>query len=203
MQASLFGLAPPSVDPTFRGARRLPLSGGAWVEHVPSWLTGHQRVFDALHAATGWRSLRREMYGHEVDVPRLVARLPDDGPVPPVLLAARDALGRRYGRPLHGLSANLYRTGHDSVAWHGDRLGPLRPDTVVAILSTGGPRRFLLRPRGGGAASLRFVLGEGDLLVMGGSCQDTWEHCVPKATQAAPRISVMFRERLPGDANRP
>ena len=69
---------------------------------------------------------------------------------------------------------------------------------MVAILSLGAPRAFLLRPRGGGRVgpSLRFEVGHGDLLVMGGSCQRTWEHAVPKTAQAVgPRISVQFRPR--------
>jgi alkylated DNA repair dioxygenase AlkB len=66
---------------------------------------------------------------------------------------------------------------------------------MVAIVSLGAPRALLLRPRGGGTA-LRRNLGHGDLLVMGGNCQRTWEHAVPKAAAAAgPRISVQFRPR--------
>ena len=132
------------------------------------------------------------MYEQIVDVPRLVATLPDDGPGHPVLLQAADALSRRYGLALTRLSLAYYRDGRDSVAWHGDRLGRLVDDTVVAILSLGQPRRFLLRPAGGGA-SRAFDLGWGDLLVMGGTCQRTWQHAVPKMTLAGPRMSVQFR----------
>ena len=64
---------------------------------------------------------------------------------------------------------------------------------MVAIISLGSPRQFLLRPRGGGA-TIRHVLGHGDLIVMGGSCQRTWEHAIPKtARPVGPRISVQFR----------
>lgn len=107
----------------------------------------------------------------------------------------------------------LYRSGRDSVAWHGDTRGRSRyTDTMVAIVSFGSPRPLLLRPRvaGGagtvragtsrvgtdrvGSASLRFPLGHGDLIVMGGSCQRTWEHAVPKtARPVGPRVSVQFR----------
>jgi alkylated DNA repair dioxygenase AlkB len=82
------------------------------------------------------------------------------------------------------------------VAWHGDTIGRgMTEDTMVAIVSLGAPRSLLLRRRGGGRA-LRHELGHGDLLVMGGSCQRTWEHAVPKTTRAAgPRISVQFRPR--------
>lgn len=90
----------------------------------------------------------------------------------------------------------FYRDGRDSVAWHGDRIGRGRShDTIVAIVSFGSARKLLLRPKGGGE-TLTHRLGHGDLLVMGGSCQRTWEHAVPKTTRpVGPRISVQFRPR--------
>jgi alkylated DNA repair dioxygenase AlkB len=132
------------------------------------------------------------MYERVVDVPRLVAELPEDGPGHPILERAAEVLSSHYGLPLPRISLADYRDGRDSVAWHGDRLGRLIDDTVVAILSLGEPRRFLLRPVAGGP-SRAFELGWGDLLVMGGSCQRTWQHAVPKAAQAGPRMSVQFR----------
>ena len=92
----------------------------------------------------------------------------------------------------------FYRDGRDSVAWHGDTIGRgATEDTMVAILSLGEARPLLLRPRGGGSGETRrYVLGHGDLLVMGGSCQRTWEHAVPKSARpTGPRISVQFRPR--------
>ena len=65
----------------------------------------------------------------------------------------------------------------------------------MAIVSLGAPRRFLLRPAGGGT-SRAFDLGWGDLLVMGGTCQRTWEHAVPKMASAKPRMSVQFRPEV-------
>jgi alkylated DNA repair dioxygenase AlkB len=60
-------------------------------------------------------------------------------------------------------------------------------------VSFGSPRTLLLRPRTGGPSSA-FALGHGDLLVMGGSCQRTWEHAVPKTSKpVGPRVSVQFR----------
>ena len=139
------------------------------------------------------------MYDREVYVPRLVCFYGDGAPLPdPVLDQAREALTAHYGHELRepfvtaGLC--LYRDGRDSVAWHGDRTGRgSAEDTMVAIVSLGAPRALMLRPRGGGPA-LRRSLGHGDLLVMGGSCQRTWEHAVPKTSGATgPRISVQFR----------
>ena len=108
-------------------------------------------------------------------------------------------LDRHYyaqlGEPFRTAGLCLYRDGRDSVAWHGDRIGrSSTEDTMVAIVSIGAPRALLLRRRGGGPVEVRHELGHGDLLVMGGSCQRTWEHCIPKtARPTGPRISIQFR----------
>jgi alkylated DNA repair dioxygenase AlkB len=196
LQPTLFGGAEPRLDPELGGVRRLTLTHRAWVDHLPGWLEGHEAVFDALWRGTSWHHQRRFMYEREVDVPRLVAELPADGPGHPVLALAWEALSRYYGQRLERISLACYRDGRDSVAWHGDRMGPLIDDTVVAILSVGAPRRFLLRPARGGP-SRAFDLGWGDLLVMGGACQRSWQHAVPKASLAEPRISIQFRPDVP------
>jgi alkylated DNA repair dioxygenase AlkB len=152
---------------------------------------GAGALFEALVAAAPWGSHQRPMYDRLVLEPRLTTKQWDDPPAPVVELGR--ALSERYGLDLGVVSANLYRDGHDSVAWHGDRVGRKRAETVVAIVSLGAARRFLLRPKGGGA-SIRLVPEPGDLLVMGGTCQRTFEHCVPKCAAAGPRVSVMFRE---------
>ncbi len=195
MQPSLFDLGAPTFDPTFRGVRRIDLGLGAWVEYAPRFLVGHAEVFRELRDGMRWQARRRPMYDRIVDVPRLLARLPQDGPVPPVLDQISHVLCRRYQRPLTRLAAAFYRDGADSVAPHGDRLTN-REQAVVAVLSLGEPRRFLLRPASSDATvgGHDFSLGWGDLLVMGGTCQDTWRHGVPKAAFAGPRISVQFRE---------
>jgi alkylated DNA repair dioxygenase AlkB len=132
------------------------------------------------------------MYERLVDVPRLFASVPEDGEGHPLIGEMADALSGHYGRPLREVSLAAYRNGRDSVAFHGDRLGRHKDDAIVAIASLGAPRRFLLRPAGGGP-SLAFALGRGDLLVMGGTCQRTWEHAVPKVAHAGLRMSVQFR----------
>jgi alkylated DNA repair dioxygenase AlkB len=197
-QISLFGAGEPRVDPGLHGLRHLELGAGAWVDHLPGWLEGHAALFEALRRTTRWEHHRRQMYERVVDVPRLVAELPADGPGHPVLEQAAEVLSRRYGLARARTSLAYYRDGRDSVAWHGDRLGRLVDHTVVAILSLGEPRRFLLRPAAGGA-SRAFDLGWGDLLIMGGTCQRTWQHAVPKTALAGPRISVQFRPDA-GDA---
>jgi len=179
--------------------RRHTLSRGAWVDHLPGWVDGSEVILDTLLHEVDWRAERREMYERVLDVPRLLRWYGGDEPLPPPLLTeARQQLTTHYaaelGEPFVTAGMCLYRTGQDSVAWHGDTNGrSSRFDTMVAIVSFGSPRPLLLRPRGGGS-SLRFPLGHGDLIVMGGSCQRTWEHAVPKtARPVGPRVSVQFR----------
>lgn len=184
------------------GARRTVLGAGAWVDHLPSWLTGADALFERLAADVPWHAERRRMYEREVAVPRLLAFYGEADPLPhPALAGARDLLSRHYapelGEPFTTAGLCLYRDGRDSVAWHGDRTGrSAAEDTMVAILSVGDPRDLALRPRDGGPTLLRLPLGHGDLVVMGGSCQRTMEHAIPKtARPVGPRISVQFRTR--------
>src|SRR6201986_1018510 len=179
--------------------RRTRLDRGAWVDLRRSWLTGAGPVFERLSERAGrvpWRAEKRHMYDKVVAVPRLLCFYGEEAPLPdPVLTAAREALNAHYARaprePFRPAGLCLYRDGRDSVAWHGDTIGRGRTqDTMVAILSLGTPRPLLLRPRvKAGGAALRVELGDGDLLVRGGSCQRPWEHAVPKTSQpVGPRI---------------
>ncbi|MEV0246486.1 alpha-ketoglutarate-dependent dioxygenase AlkB [Nocardia sp. NPDC050712] len=181
--------------------RRTVLSRGAWVDVLPGWLSGADVLFERLVAAVPWQAERRPMYDRVVDVPRLLRFYGEAEELPdPVLGDARSALSEHYraelGEPFRTAGMCYYRDGRDSVAWHGDTIGRgSTHDTMVAIVSVGAPRALALRPRGGGEA-LRFPVGHGDLLVMGGSCQRTWEHAVPKTRKpAGPRISIQFRPR--------
>jgi len=194
VQRTLFGYDAPSIDGAFTTVKRTELSQGAWVEYAPEWVSGQAALFDALSGGTTWRTIQEKLYDKIVDAPRLVATLPEDGPGHQVLEVARRALSERYGVEFERVSLALYRDGKDSVAWHGDRVARTMEATFVATISLGGPRRMLLRPRGGGP-STRFDVGLGDLIVMGGTCQRTWQHSIPKATRAEPRIAVMFRPR--------
>ena len=202
LQASLFDdTEVPALGP-LGDLVRTPLAHGAWVDVRPGWVAGSDSLFERLVADVPWYAERRQMYDRVVDVPRLLCFYGEDEPLPePLLARARDVLSEHYadelGEPFRTAGLCLYRGGGDSVAWHGDRIGRGRDeDTMVAIVSLGTPRRLLLRPRAGGGPTVRFTLGHGDLLVMGGSCQRSWEHCVPKTNRpVGPRISVQFRPR--------
>ncbi|MFF3378701.1 alpha-ketoglutarate-dependent dioxygenase AlkB [Streptomyces sp. NPDC002680] len=200
LQGSLFDQTDELRLGALTGMRRTTLGHGAWIDELPGWLGGADALFEQLAAEVPWRAERRKMYDQVVDVPRLLAFYGEGDELPhPVLARARDALGAHYaaelGEPFTTAGLCYYRDGRDSVAWHGDRFGRgAREDTMVAILSVGAPRDLLLRPMRGGGETVRRPLGHGDLIVMGGSCQRTWEHAVPKSTRATgPRISVQFR----------
>ncbi|MGW1770451.1 alpha-ketoglutarate-dependent dioxygenase AlkB [Streptomyces sp. NPDC002104] len=202
LQGSLFDQGDEIRLGPLAGARRTRLGAGAWVDHLPGWLTGADALFERLAADVPWHAERRQMYDREVAVPRLLAHYGErDGLPHPTLTEARAELSRHYapelGEPFVTAGLCLYRDGRDSVAWHGDRTGrSATEDTMVAILSVGDPRDLVLRPRDGGPTLLRLPLGHGDLVVMGGSCQRTMEHAVPKtARPVGPRISVQFRPR--------
>ncbi|MFF4586472.1 alpha-ketoglutarate-dependent dioxygenase AlkB [Streptomyces sp. NPDC001388] len=203
LQGSLFDQTEePRLGP-LTGLRRTALGSGAWIDALPGWLTGSDTLFEHLVTEVPWRAERRKMYDNVVAVPRLLAFYAADEDLPhPLLTEARRALSAHYaeelGEPFVTAGLCYYRDGRDSVAWHGDRIGRgALEDTMVAILSVGAPRDLLLRPaHGHGGETVRRPLGHGDLIVMGGSCQRTWEHCVPKSARAAgPRISVQFRPR--------
>src|SRR3954471_21337023 len=123
MQCALFGTGSPRFDAALPGVRRITLSDGAWVEHHPSWLEGHEQDFEALQREAAWQRQRRVMYEREVDVPRLVARAPEDGPTGKLLRTLAQTLSSRYRRCFDSISCAHYRNGNDSVAFHGDKLG--------------------------------------------------------------------------------
>ncbi|GAA5067391.1 alkylated DNA repair dioxygenase AlkB [Thermocatellispora tengchongensis] len=182
--------------------RRTPLAHGAWIDVRRGWMGGADALFERLADTVPWHAERRKMYDRVVDVPRLLKFYDEGEPLPdPALDAAMAALNEHYGpelgEPFRTVGLCFYRDGRDSVAWHGDRIGRGgTEDTMVAIVSVGTPRSLLLRPAGGGGPTIRHDLGHGDLIVMGGSCQRTWEHAIPKTSRpTGPRISIQYRPR--------
>lgn len=203
MQSSLFD----AVDEQQAGFRalgsleRTVLGDGAWIDVLPCWLSGADALFERLVHEVPWRAERRRMYDRTVAVPRLLCHYDEHDPLPhPALSTALTTLSEHYlvelGEPFRTAGLCYYRDGRDSVAWHGDTIGRgAREDTMVAILSLGAPRTLALRSRRGGPV-VRRGLGHGDLIVMGGTCQRTWEHAIAKtARPVGGRISVQFRPR--------
>ncbi len=194
----LDGAAPgPSIDPSFAALVRDALDETAWIDACQGWVRGAATLFEVLVESAPWAQRTVPMYGRMVDEPRLVAMYgcPGVAPMPAVMSEMAEALSERYGREFDSVGAALYRDGHDSVAWHGDRIPPSIVNPVVAIVSLGSPRTLRVRPtpprRDPPARS--FPLAAGDLVVMGGSSQRTWQHSIPKVAGAGARISLQFR----------
>lgn len=193
-QLDLFAAPQVGIDATFGKLARRSLGHGAWLDYQPGWLAGHAALFETLERALAWQTERRTMYDRVVETPRLLARLPKDG----IVEAMRVALSAHYGEDFVRTTAALYRDGNDSVAFHGDTTARDMQTALVATVSLGEPRTFLLKPTDGGS-SIAYKLGRGDLIVMGGTCQRTWRHAIPKASRAGPRMALMFRPSWSGD----
>jgi alkylated DNA repair dioxygenase AlkB len=194
-QGSLFGCTRSGASGAsgFAALERHWLDATSWVDHVPGFSEGADRLLEHFLRAGHWEQHQRWMYDEVVWEPRLHSAL-DVSDAPAVVDRMLTALSARYGVCFDTLGLNLYRDGSDSVAWHGDRIGRAVLEPLVATVTFGATRTFALRPRGGGA-SLRFRPAHGGLIVMGGRCQHDWEHCVPKTAEpVGPRISLTIRQ---------
>ncbi len=111
-----------------------------------------------------------------------------------MLLELRQRLERSLGARFNSVLANAYRDGQDSMGWHADDEPELGPRPLIASISLGATRRFLIRERGRSRSS-GLDLETGSLLVMKGDCQSTYRHCVPKTRKPAGlRINLTYRK---------
>ena len=205
-QPSLYDGGPLALDLDFFGMRRIVLDDRSWVDYCPGWLSGSDLVFDELAGEARWQQRSRWMYDKRVLDPRLTAGWSTDATdddVPDVLRSMAEALSARYTVGFDRIWVNLYRDGQDSVAWHGDRNRLVMTRPMVATVSLGARRKFLLRRRGTSKTLHRLEPGHGDLVVMGGECQTEWEHTVPKTKQpVGARMSVTIRHSKPAPGER-
>ena len=189
------------------------------MDYVPSWVSGQQDLFQALDDRIRWRQERREMYERTVDVPRLIAGLPEDaqdtenGLGHPIIEQMRTTLSAHYGQDFVRINLALYRGGDDSVAWHGDYVARELPEAIVATVSLGAPRKFLLRPTAGrSVAELPARLGRSDrhgrqlpahlapLHPQGRARRSADGDHVPPGLDATARVSRAHRLRRPGSS---
>ena len=194
-QPSLWANQSTVVDDSFGGLERIDLDTDSWVDYCSGWMAGSDQAFEELLRDVAWGQRRRWMYERQVDEPRLTSwQKVDENTVVAYewLEQARATLSAHYDVRFDSVGFNLYRDGADSVAWHRDRIPAEIVDPLVALVSLGEPRKFLLRPKGGGK-SRPFMLGRGDLLVTGGATQRRFEHSVPKVKSSGPRMSIAFR----------
>jgi alkylated DNA repair dioxygenase AlkB len=190
---------------------RIDLARGAWLELDPAWLARDEadQAIAALRAELLWEQREIVLFGRRILQPRLIAWAGDLGyrysgqTLEPRVFtpAARRILDRvcaRVGEPFNHVLVNRYRSGEDSMGLHADDEPELGRDPVVATVSLGASRRFVVRSRrkqDRDGQDLR--LGHGALLVMGGTCQRYYVHGVPRDLGAGgERISLTFRRLL-------
>ena len=177
--------------------------------HDRHWLTPAEAdaLFAQLRTQVAWEVHRLRLFGREVDSPRLSCWIgdPDAGyrysgtyfeprPWPPVLQPIRARLARELGVAFNSVLANLYRSGADSMGWHSDDERELGATPVIASLSLGAERRFLLRHRREPERKLAIALGPGSLLVMSGDTQRHYRHSLPRTRRVVgERINLTFR----------
>lgn len=197
------------------GPMRIALASGAWLDHEPSWLA-RREADELLHAVRNelvWEQRAIVLFGRSVLQPRLVAWAGDVGyrysgqtlpprAFTPALVHLRDRVRRRTDIPFNHVLVNRYRDGRDSMGLHADDEPELGPDPVVATVSLGATRRFVLKSRRKSVPGSRAIdLEHGSLLVMGGTSQRHYVHGVPRQSGVEDeRISLTFRclQRPPG-----
>lgn len=198
-QGSLFDEVENSgVRLSFDALRRDELDERSWLDVVPGWVPDHGELFERLREVAPWQQRTREMWDKQVLEPRLVAAWRTGEPLPPEIHSLIAPLNDRYGVDFDSCLINLYRDGNDAVAWHADTVRKVMRDPLVATVSLGARRSFLVRPASGGAVVRRYAPGEGDLIVMGGAMQHDWHHTVPREKSASgARMSITLRHSRP------
>ncbi len=187
------------------------LGEDAWLALVPGFVPEHARLMERLVATLPLAPESLVIFGRPVETPRLVSFHGDPGaaygysgrvfsprPWGDELAALRESLRQRLGATFHCVLVNHYRGGSDAMGWHADdepELGPDAPsDVLIASLSLGAPRRFVLRHRRRTTEKHELSLGEGSLLVMGGATQKRFQHAVPRtAVAVGARMNLTFR----------
>ncbi len=189
----------------------LPLPG-ALLRYAPAFLAAAEAdaLFGALRAEIAWERHHVRLFGRTLPAPRLSCWIGDAGtaytysrvrfeprPWPPVLAALRAHLQHACAVRFNSVLANLYRDGRDAMGWHSDDEPELGDDPLIASLSLGAARRFVLRARDADAR-LALTLQHGSLLLMGDGCQRLYRHALPRTrATVGPRINLTFRQVLP------
>jgi alkylated DNA repair dioxygenase AlkB len=190
---------------------RVPLALGAWLDHVPGWIAAREAetLRAALHDELAWEQRAIVLFGRRILQPRLIAWAGDLGyrysgqtlesrPFTPTARGLLARVTRTTGVAFNHVLVNRYRDGGDSIGLHADDEPELGRDPVVATLSLGAVRRFVVKPRRAQLGPSRALdVEHGSLLVMGGTCQRHYVHGVPRAAGAVgERISLTFRRLL-------
>ena len=183
---------------------------GADLEYLPGFLgpADADELLAALLAEVPWQRPVVQIFGRTFRSPRLAAWYGDTGavyrysglvnePLPwlPGLAVLRRQIEHRLGQTFNSVLLNFYRDGADSMGWHRDDEPELGENPIIASISLGGIRRFVLQhSRQANMRRLELRPEHGSLLLMCGATQHFWRHCVPKTRKAvAPRLNLTFR----------
>lgn len=185
---------------------------GAELWFAPDWLETGQAdaLLVELWDAIEWETHRIRLFGREVDSPRLSSWIGDEDaaytysgarfqprPWPAALADIRRRLVRELDCRFNSVLANRYRDGRDYMGWHSDNESELGPQPVIASLSLGATRRFVLKHRREASRKLELPLAHGSLLVMRGDTQTNYRHSLPRTTRpVGERINLTFRRIL-------
>lgn len=191
---------------------RHDLGAGAYVDFEPAWVSSAEadRFLAELLRAVEWQRGKIMLFGRELSEPRLTAWIGDCDytysgrtvrarPWPKILTALRDRVEVHVGHKFNSVLLNRYRTGLDSMGFHSDDEPELGKNPIIASVTFGVARRFVLKPKRKTESGKDFDawLGHGSLLVMGGTCQHTFRHAVPKQrTVTGERLNLTFRNLL-------
>ncbi|HEY1141420.1 MAG TPA: alpha-ketoglutarate-dependent dioxygenase AlkB [Lysobacter sp.] len=184
----------------------------AQLQFDPHWLGPLQAdaLLSGLRSDVAWETHRIRIFGREVDSPRLSCWIGDPDaryrysgtlfephPWPDALKPVRERLERTLEVGFNSVLANLYRDGNDAMGWHSDAEPELGPAPVIASISLGATRRFVLKHRNDAARKLAIDLPHGSLLVMSGQTQRHYRHALPRTTRpTGARINLTFRQIL-------
>jgi alkylated DNA repair dioxygenase AlkB len=190
----------------------IPLAG-ADLLFDPRWLPGaaadklFKNLRDPVQAGIDWEVHRLRIFGREVDSPRLSRWIGDPGASyrysgvrfeptswPRALTVVRKAVNAAAGEEFNSVLANLYRDGNDTMGWHSDDEPELGIQPIIASLSLGATRKFVLKSRGPDGDKLEVQLTHGSLLVMRGDTQKNYKHSLPRTRKSTgERINLTFR----------
>lgn len=167
-------------------------------------------IYQDILSKASWRDDKIKIFGKEHSQPRKVAwyseqeisytysgiRLTSSG-IPPFLKEIKDKVEAACLHDFNSVLINYYRDGHDYMGWHSDDEKELGEKPVIASLSFGHARDFILRQKENHHNKIKLSLGDGELLIMKGSCQENWQHALPKRLRVSEgRINLTFRKIL-------
>lgn len=187
--------------------RKKSLGVGTWIVYAAGWLGSDEAsaLQQALTEQVDWEQRSIKMFGKDILQPRLIGwagelpyrysgqTLPPREPVE-ALRPIWERVNEELALPFNHALLNRYRSGQDAMGYHADDEPELGYEPVIAAISVGVRRKFVLKGKGGFKKTRTVQLAHGSLLVMGGTCQHRFYHGVPRQGSVdEERINVTFR----------